>query len=352
MRLFKCPACDQLLYFENTRCERCGRVLGYDPTTSCMRALERDGDLWTDASGDGVAGSWRFCTNAGQAACNWLVEAGSSNPYCTACRHNHIVPNLSDAENVSRWRALEAAKHRLIYTLMRLDLPLATRSEDPQHGLAFDFLAETPQQPKVLTGHDDGLITIALKEGDDAERSRMREQMGEVYRTALGHFRHEIGHHYWDLLVRGTRFLDPFRALFGDEREDYAEALKRHYSQPHKPGWQANFVSVYATSHPWEDFAETWAHYLHIIDTLEMASSFGVSVHPKLGRESAMEADIDFDPYGEPEMTSIMDKWLPLAFAVNSLNRSMGQPDLYPFVLSQHVVKKLAFIHALVRAER
>ena len=363
MRLFTCPFCSQMLYFENTRCERCGHTLGYDAATFCMRALDQQPDsdaanggapgvVWHDAAGDGSAGSWRFCANAGQEACNWLIPAGDDATFCAACRHNHLIPDLSKPENILRWRALESAKHRLFYTLMRLGLPLATRNEDPAHGLAFDFPAETPAQPKVMTGHDDGLITIALKEGDDAERERMREQMGELYRTPLGHFRHEIGHHYWDLLVRDTQFLEPFRALFGDEREDYAQALKNHYSRTPKIGWQEMFVSVYATSHPWEDFAETWAHYLHIVDTLEMASSFGISIHPKLAREPGLQAEIDFDPYREGDMAVIVDTWLPLAFAVNSLNRSMGQADLYPFVLSPKVIEKLGFIHELVRAAR
>ncbi len=348
MRLFKCPSCGQMLYFENTRCESCGHILGYDSTTFCMRSLTPQGDLWADAAGEHSAGTWRFCANAGRLACNWLISADSTGDFCTACRHNHTIPDLSDEERTTRWRVLEGAKHRLIYALLRLGLPLANRIDDPVHGLAFDFLADLPGGPRVLTGHDDGLITIALKEGDSAERERMREDMGELYRTPLGHFRHEVGHHYWDILVRDTSFLAPFRAMFGDERADYEQALRDHYARPALPGWQANFVSAYATSHPWEDFAETWAHYLHIVDTLEMASSFGVSIHPKLTRNPALQAEIDFDPYTELDMATIIDAWLPLAFAVNSLNRSMGQPDLYPFVLSPRVVEKLGFIHTLV----
>jgi hypothetical protein len=349
MRLFKCQSCGQLLYFENTKCERCQHVLGYAPEQATLLALEPGeqtpaGQIWTEPSA-----SWRFCANAEYGVCNWLIPAGSSEKFCTACRHNHIVPDLNDAENRLRWCHLEGAKHRLFYTLLKLRLPLATRAEDPVHGLAFDFLAETPAQPKVLTGHDDGLITIALKEGDHAERERMREQMGELYRTPLGHFRHEIGHHYWDLLVRDSPRLEACRAMFGDERADYEQALKDHYGRVHKPGWQQYFVSLYATSHPWEDFAETWAHYLHILDTLEMAGAFGIGVHPKLTREPGLQADIDFDPHRQQDFTTIIDAWLPLAFAVNSLNRSMGQNDLYPFVLSPKVVEKLGFIHDLVR---
>jgi len=344
MRLFKCPSCGQLLYFENTRCECCGRALGYDPVAFTLRALEAEGEAWSDP-----AGQWRFCSNAGQNACNWLIPADSTEAFCAACRHNHIIPDLADEDNARSWRALESAKHRLFYALMRLHLPLATRSEDPAHGLAFDFLAETPLQPQVLTGHDEGVITIALKEGNSAEREIMRAQMGEVYRTPLGHFRHEVGHHYWDLLIRNTSFLEPCRALFGDDREDYAQALKTHYARTALPGWQENFVSQYATSHPWEDFAETWAHYLHIIDTIEMASSFGVGIHPKLTRDPALQTDIHFDPYEETDMKVILEAWLPLTFAVNSLNRSMGQTDFYPFILSSKVMEKLTFIHQVVR---
>jgi hypothetical protein len=172
--------------------------------------------------------------------------------------------------------------------------------------------------------------------------------MHEPYRTLLGHFRHEVGHYFWDVLVRDAGRLDACRAVFGDERADYAEALKTHYANGAPANWQDSFISSYATAHPWEDFAETWAHYLHIIDTLEMASSFGVGIHPKLGRDPAMQADINFDPYEEQDMVAILDAWLPLSFAVNSLNRSMGQADFYPFVLSPRVMEKLAFIHQVV----
>jgi hypothetical protein len=263
-----------------------------------------------------------------------------------------VVPDFSEPENMVRWRALEAAKHRLFDALMRWKLPLPTRAADPAHGLAFDFPAETSFQPHVLTGHDEGLITIALKEGDAVQRERMREQMGELYRTPLGHFRHEIGHFYWDQLVRDSAYLEPCRALFGEDRADYEQALQAHYNRAPVPGWQDSFVSLYATSHPWEDFAETWAHYLHIVDTLEMASSFGVGIHPKLARSAALETDIDFDPYVSADVATILEAWLPLAFAVNSLNRAMGQSDFYPFVLSAKVMEKLGFIHAVIRGEK
>ncbi len=343
MRLFTCPSCSQMLFFENTSCERCGHRLGYDPHTFIMRALDEAGETWADS-----AGTWTFCANAGQDACNWLLPAGSAERFCLACRHNRLIPDLSVPENLNAWRSLEYAKHRLFYALLRWKLPLPTRAENPAEGLVFDFPAETPSQPHVLTGHDEGLITIALKEGDAVQRERMRNEMGELYRTPLGHFRHEIGHFYWDRLVRDSAYLEPCRALFGDDRADYAEALKTHYSRPPLPGWQENFVSIYAASHPWEDFAETWAHYLHIVDTLETASSFGLRIRPKVSRDEMLQANIDFDPYAETDIEKIVDDWLPLSFAVNSLNRSMGQADAYPFVLAPKVMEKLGFIHQLV----
>jgi hypothetical protein len=204
----------------------------------------------------------------------------------------------------------------------------------------------------VLTGHDDGLITIALKEGDDAERNRMQKQMGELYRTPLGHFRHEVGHYYWDVLVRDAGKLVECRAVFGDDRADYEQALKAHYARTDDGTWRENFVSLYASSHPWEDFAETWAHYLHIIDTLEMAGAFGIAVNPALARDPGLQSEVDFDPYRAIEIQALIDTWLPLTYAVNSLNRAMGQPDLYPFILPPAVVTKLGFIHALVGCER
>ncbi len=238
--------------------------------------------------------------------------------------------------------------------MLQLKLPLVNRVDDPQHGLVFDFLADPPKAevPKVLTGHDEGLITIALAEADDAEREKRRVAMGEPYRTLLGHFRHEVGHYYWDCLVRDEGRLDACRAVFGDDSVDYGEALQKHYKEGVPPDWQEHFVSAYATTHPWEDFAETWAHYLHIIDTLEMAGAFGIEVHPGVAPHTVLDADIDVNPYKTGGIDSIIAAWLPLTFAANNLNRCMGASDLYPFVLSPPVIRKLGFIHDLVHAPR
>ncbi len=352
MKLFKCQACGQVLYFDNVACERCGHRLGYLPDLTQLSALEPEGEGWQPlADRDRRV---RFCDNAGHDACNWLIDAGAEGPLCAACRHNRTIPDLSIEENLQRWRRIEQAKHWLFYSLLKLRLPLTTRLEDPDQGLAFDFLADSPDPtgPQVMTGHDNGLITIALVEADDAERERRRAQMNEPYRSLLGHFRHEIGHYFWDVLVRDGGRLDACRAVFGDDTQDYEAALVTYYQDGPPPDWQENFVSAYATTHPWEDWAETWAHYLHIIDTLEMARAFGIRVHPRITRDETLSADIDLDPYRNCPMQEIIDAWLPLTFAMNSMNRAMGNPDLYPFVLTPAVVAKLAFVHELVHAER
>jgi hypothetical protein len=259
-----------------------------------------------------------------------------------------MIPDLSQAENLANWRKIQLAKHRLFYTLLRLQLPLKTKLEDSDHGLAFDFLAVPPNgappDEPIMTGHMNGLITINLAEADDSKRERQRHEMSEPYRTLLGHFRHEIAHYYWDVLVANSSSLDKFRQLFGDERQDYTAALQAHYASGPASNWAEHFVSAYASSHPWEDWAETWAHYFHMVDTLETASAFGMRVRPKVALRADLATTVDFDPHSAT-MSRIIDSWLPLTFAVNSINRSMGSPDLYPFVLSPRAIVKLSFIH-------
>ncbi|GEP02652.1 zinc-binding metallopeptidase family protein [Methylobacterium oxalidis] len=348
MKLFRCQSCGNILYFENRACERCGHRLAYLPETGTVSALEpAGGDAWTPLAVPDRPS--RFCTNAEHDACNWLVPPGSDAPFCLACRHNGIIPDVGNAAHLASWQQMEFAKHRLFYALLRWNLPLKTRAEDPEHGLIFNVLADPPEEgQKVMTGHDNGVITIALVEADDAEREKRRHAMGEPYRTLIGHFRHEVGHHYWDLLVRDGGKLDACRAVFGDDSEDYEAALKRHYAEGTPPDWQERYVSAYATTHPWEDFAETWAHYLHIVDTLEMASAFGLSVSPSVDTDREISATIDFDPYAADGIERIVSAWLPFVFALNSVNRAMGNRDLYPFVIAPPVVRKLGFIHDLV----
>ncbi len=341
MRLFECQACGQPLYFENTSCESCGRRLGYLSSHTTMSALEPDGERWIALAEPKTR--YIYCANAGHESCNWLIPADSKEDFCIACRHNRMIPDLSDARNLMLWRRVEVAKHRLFYSLLRLRLPLATKMEDSA-GLAFDFLAPTDQP--VMTGHSEGVVTINLAEADDSAREAQRGTMDEPYRTLLGHFRHEMAHYYWDRLVRNGD-IEGFRTIFGDERVDYYEALQRHYREGPPADWTQNFVTAYASTHPWEDFAETWAHYLHIVDTLETARDFGIRIRPIVGKNSGLAASINFDPYAA-KLDELIGSWLPLTFAVNSINRSMGLNDLYPFVLTATTLVKLDFICSLV----
>ncbi|HYZ62655.1 MAG TPA: putative zinc-binding peptidase [Acetobacteraceae bacterium] len=374
MRLFRCQACGQTVFFENLHCGRCGHRLGYLPEIGLMSAFEPAAapDLidalqaagLLEAAGLGPASEeawvaalrpgerYRFCGNAEEGACNWVIPSGSPDRLCRACSYNRRIPDLEYGDNLELWRRLELAKRRLLYSLLKLELPMPTRADDAQ-GLAFDFLADPtdPALPRVVTGHANGLITIALREADDVEREAMRKSLGEPYRTLLGHFRHEIGHYFWNRLVRDGGALGACRALFGDERRGYAEALRSYYDRGPLPGWQDSYISAYATMHPWEDFAETWAHYLHMVDTLETAAAHGVELHPRQGR-AVRTTEPGFDPYRAGRFDPIVDKWLPLALAANSLNRSMGLPDLYPFVLTRPVIRKLCFIHDLVQQHR
>lgn len=348
MKLFSCDHCGHTLYFENVVCEQCGHRLGYWHETDLLLSLEGDGGGWIAPMLPGK--HFVFCANAGFGACNWLVEhLPGGSPFCRACRHNELVPPIDDAQSLLRWQVIERAKKRLIYSLLRLHLPLATRDEDGVHGLGFRFLSEQLAPSPVLTGHQSGTITIALTEADDAEREYRRTRLNEPYRTLLGHFRHEVGHHYWDILVGGSAHLADFRALFGDETEDYDGALQRYYAQGALPDWQQRYISSYATAHPWEDFAECWAHYLHLVDTTEMASAFGVRLKPKVDEAGALAARIDFDAYRVTDIAELIEHWVPLAALMNNLNRSIGQHDAYPFVLTTAIIEKLGFIHRLVR---
>mgnify|MGYP000014585180 CR=1 FL=1 len=344
MKLFACGVCGQPLMFENTSCVSCHHRLGYDVVSDTMVALDPLDDLWRPASGD-TSRTFRFCANAAWDVCNWLIPSEIDAQFCRACVYNRTVPDANDPAKLRLWRDLEAAKHRLIFTLIKLDLPMPTRNEDPNEGLAFDFLVEEGST-KVLTGHDQGLVTLNAAEADVAARVKLREEMGEAYRTLLGHFRHEIGHYYWDRLVRDGPMLAECRSLFGDDTADYQQSLERHYSQGAPADWREHFVSAYATMHPWEDFAETFAHYLHIVDALDTARAFGMAVNARA--VDSLEAEASLDPYRATSMEQMTAVWDPLCFAVNALNRSMGQPDLYPFVLPPAVLQKLEFMRRLV----
>ncbi|MCB1132779.1 MAG: putative zinc-binding peptidase [Verrucomicrobiae bacterium] len=356
MKLFRCPSCDNTVFFENDRCLHCGSELAYFPETGRFTSIEAAGG--DDAGrplfreGGEAEATHRMCANRVEhAACNWMVPADDPLPFCRSCRLNRTIPNLLEAGSREAWMRIESAKRRFVRTLLDLGLPLESKTENPGDGIAFDFLRDSWGAPPVMTGHDNGLITINLGEADDIERTRARVELDERYRTLLGHFRHESGHYYWDKLVRGGPLLGEFRALFGDERTDYASALSAYYANGPRPDWMAGYVSAYASSHPWEDWAETWAHYLHTVDALETADSFGMTLAPRTPEGGGIASlALTPRPDGGRTFDDMMRSWVSLTVALNSFNRALGMPDPYPFALTPGSIAKLRFVHETIRA--
>jgi hypothetical protein len=346
VRSFACDVCSQLVFFENSLCVSCGAALGFSREEARVVAL--DVSTATYLTPDGRA--QRVCANLDLAGCTWLVDEGAPSGLCACCALTRTRPSDDDVAGLEAFARTEAAKRRLVFQLDTLHLPVVGRDVDPEHGLAFDLLSSADEQ--VVTGHDDGLITLDLAEGDDGYRESLRVRLDEPYRTLLGHLRHEVGHHYWDVLVDRGGHLLTFRELFGDERLDYAAALQAHYSTEPEPGWNSEYVSSYATAHAWEDWAETFAHYLHIRDTLQTASAYGLWVGgPDAPVRTDPSAPLAVLPTERADtVEDLVAMWLPLTYALNQVNRSMGRDDLYPFVLAPRVVEKLGFVHRLVQA--
>jgi hypothetical protein len=346
MKIFHCDHCDHLVFFENTTCLHCQRVLAYLPDAVTVGSLDPvEGGLWrSPLSAEGPL--YRLCDNyTKENVCNWAVPAAESDPLCRSCRLTRVLPDLGVPENKRLWFKLEAAKRRVVYSLLELGCPVRSKSEDPEGGLAFEFLADTGDGNPVMTGHADGVITLNVAEADDVERERRRLQLHEPYRTVLGHFRHELGHYYWDLLIRCSPRLRGFRELFGDEQRNYEAALQDHYRDGPPADWQQHCVSAYASVHPWEDWAETWAHYLHMADTVETAAASGVSLRPRRSDEPALKRAYVVGSRETASFDQLIESWFPLTYLLNNLNRGLGLPDAYPFVLSTPAINKLRFVH-------
>lgn len=349
MKIFHCDHCQQLVFFENIQCLSCSHPLAYLPDLGTVSSLDSIGGcLWRSPIARTAEATYRLCDNYDhENICNWAVRSEDCHPLCQSCRLTRVIPDLSQPGYKEAWYRLEVAKRRLVYSLLNLGLPVENRVDNPTCGLAFEFLADSGELlgGPLLTGHRDGVITINLAEADDAQREQRRLQMREPYRTLLGHFRHEIGHYYWDRLVKGSDRIYSFRNLFGDETEDYSYALNRHYAQGSED-WQQHFISAYASAHPWEDWAETWAHYLHMTDALETASACGLALRPHRPDEPSLKAEAPKGPTAS--FDRMIADWFPLTYVLNNLNRGLGLPDSYPFVLSNSVIEKLRFVHEVI----
>lgn len=342
MQTFQCARCGNGVHFENDRCLFCASPLGFDVSAMRLETLTAADDAGALSRFDEPAHRVAYCDNAAHGVCNWLRAATANAGLCIACGLNRTIPNLAEPGNVAAWSVLEHAKKRLVYSLLRFGLPLGGTPDVPRP-LTFDFPRD------ATTGHLDGVVTIDVNETDPVERERQRTQLDESYRTVLGHMRHEVGHYYWMVLVDGARHAESFRALFGDERADYAAALASRYASGPAADWQANHVSSYASVHPWEDWSETWAHYLHMVDALDTAEAVGME--PRAARFSlgSVWSFARRDVYRVVPFDELMERWVPLTMALNSINRSMGHSDFYPFVISEVARSKLAFVHRVVR---
>lgn len=349
MQTFRC-ACDNVIFFDNSQCVACQSELGFCPACRKLVALlpQEQGQFQCGNPNCGVA--LAKCMNyAEHNVCNRCVQMPVSpgGSFCDCCRFNDTIPDLTVAGNLQKWHRLEAAKRRLFYDLGLLGLPYGTAADGIDPPLRFDFKADViPQRDfwrsvgkgqKVYTGHAAGRITINIREADDVEREKLRVEFGESQRTLLGHFRHEIGHFYWDVLVKGRRE-DECKAIFGDhEHPTYAEALDAYYKNGAPADWSERFISPYATMHPWEDFAETWGAYLDIISSLDTAQHVGFG-----GCSDPVHADI----------LSMVSRYQKLGIAFNEINRSMGLIDVVTEIFVTPVVAKLQFIHHLVELGR
>ncbi|MCL5043624.1 MAG: putative zinc-binding peptidase [Gammaproteobacteria bacterium] len=347
--------CGQAIFFHNTRCLACGSELGYHPQLGLLLNLQpqQDDQHWLiQPPPDSAQQPVKRCSNLhGPLQCNWLVSDPQHGDLCQACALNLLIPNLDQPGSPELWRATEEAKRRLVAQLIMLGLPVLNREQDPQRGLGFKLMRQQPGDEPVMTGHMNGVITINVAEADPAYREQVRQNMAEHYRTLLGHFRHESGHYYWDRLVRDSDWLAPCRELFGDERRDYQQALSNHYQYGPALDWQNNFISHYAASHPWEDWAETWAHYLHMTDTLNVALDFGIQVDRlelALTPFTAVDLNCTADNAEAERFLAFVNRWVMLSSVLNVLARTMGQADIYPFVLNPGSLRKMYFVHRVI----
>jgi hypothetical protein len=306
--------------------------------------LVPDGPARFTVAGDATV-RWR-CLNASW-GCNWMLPAEAGDVWCLSCRLTRGRPNEADPVAVVAWSAAEAAKRRLVFQLGELGMPIEPRSSTAPRGLAF-VLVHVPGASGV-TGLDRGIITLDISEADERLRDELRRKLGESFRTLIGHLRHEVGHYYFDQLVAQSDEVAEFRSLFGDERVDYSSALVEHYRRARSGVDDADlshFVTAYASAHPLEDWAETFAHYLHTRDGLQTADSHGLSA---VGREAVGRGNRA--PRADPQsFASILERWLPVAEMINAIADGLGSSRPYPFTLNPVVVTKLEFVHARVMA--
>lgn len=347
--------CGNRIFFDNSHCQSCHSELGFIVDDGALSSLTLlDDNRWVAHVNQR---HYRKCYNyTVNRNCNWMIADDDANKFCLSCRMSEVIPNLRKSENIERWNKIERAKRRLVYSLIRLELPFKDKQTDPLNGLSFrlmednkhysEFASGPVESLHIVTGHRNSTITLNIAEADTVFREKVRTRMQERYRTILGHLRHESGHFFWEKLVRNTNFYQEFQRLFGDEKLDYQTALARYYKHGPVDDWQLYCVSAYASSHPWEDFAECWAHYLHIIDTLETTYDFGGEIYTSEYLVIGQRFDKKY--LSTVMINQLLDEWSTLAILLNEMNRSLGLADAYPFLMTDLIIGKMAFIHKIV----
>ncbi|MET0296998.1 MAG: putative zinc-binding metallopeptidase [Microbacterium sp.] len=334
----RCPHCRHFVYLDALVCGNCESELGFHILTRQFHGI-RNGRVVIDGS------TWYTCSNRDW-SCNWLVWENAPAGRCFSCRLTRRRPASDDTVALEKLAGTEEAKRRLILQLGDLGLPIVPWDVKPG-GLGFDLISSLSDGKSVLIGHANGIITIDLAESLDDRREALRVRLGEPYRTILGHLRHEVGHYFQNVLLTDDAAWARCRDLFGDERASYQDALKRHYAMGAPENWHESFISEYATMHPWEDFAESFAHYLHITGTLQTAAAIGIHLDATV--TSLRDTDVvPRESYEDQPVQRLLDDWDWMSQAFNRINRSMGFRDLYPFDLVGPVRRKLAFIHDIV----
>ncbi len=275
-----------------------------------------------------------FCANRDIIGCNWI--APKEGAFCRSCAMTALAPDPNIPNAMTNWAETEAAKRWVLDNLGRW---YWFRPEDPGTRPVFHMLAEGHMP--VQMGHANGVVTISVAEADPLVTTSRRQALDEPYRTMVGHMRHEISHMLWWRLSLREDFLLAFREMFGDEREDYPTALTRHYENGPPADWRQRYLTSYASAHPHEDWAETAAHLLHLTDITDSLIASGLS-SPDVPSGS-------WDPYHETDSNKLIHIAASLAMRVNHVNRSMGLSDLYPFILSDAALRKMAFVHNWLR---
>ena len=333
----RCPSCRRFIYLDTLVCPACSTEVGFQIIDRVFVGI-RSGRATVDDV------TWYTCSERDW-GCNWLVREDAPSGRCFSCRLTRARPDSSDTIALEKLAKTEEAKRRLILQLGDLGLPIVPWDVQPG-GLGFDLLSSRSDGKRVIIGHANGIITIDLAESLDEVREALRVLLGEPYRTLLGHLRHETGHYFQTVLIQGDAAWAECRDLFGDERASYQDAIQRHYATGAPADWQSSYISEYATMHPWEDFAETFAHYLHIVGTLQTAAALGIHMDA-----AATRRDVDVvpeDDYRDEPVGRLLSDWEALSQGFNRINRSMGLADLYPFTISAPVQRKLAFMHDLI----